>query len=158
MKLVVSHNLFLTKEQRYKWHDGEDLEVVGVSVPVWVDGQDTSEPSSEIFTKYQLKSEGGKPSLKAKRKYYEINVPKVAVCEKPKIPEFLLSLLPKREQDKLQGLTSGLSLQNLLDLKDGGSEWLAFKTNTKITKNKKKINATHFIEIKDMSGLLDSLA
>ncbi|NIQ13767.1 MAG: hypothetical protein GTO02_04995, partial [Candidatus Dadabacteria bacterium] len=47
MKLVISHNLFLTKEQRYKWHDGEDLEVVGVSVPVWLDEKKSSEPATE---------------------------------------------------------------------------------------------------------------
>lgn len=158
MKLLVSHNLFLSKEQRYKWHDGEDLEVVGVSVPVWINGQKTSEPASEIFTKYQLRSEGEKISLKAKRKYYEINIPKVAVCEKPKIPEFLWNLLPQKDQDKLREMTTGLSLKNLLDLRDGGSACLAFKTNARITKNKKKVDATHFIEIKDMSELLDSLA
>ncbi|NIQ13766.1 MAG: hypothetical protein GTO02_04990, partial [Candidatus Dadabacteria bacterium] len=50
------------------------------------------------------------------------------------------------------------SLKNLLDLKDGGSKWLAFKTSARITKNKKKIDATHFIEIKDMDTLLGSLA
>lgn len=158
MKLVISHNLFLTKEQRYKWYDGEDLETVGVSVPVWIDGSKTSEPAPEIFTKYQLKSDGDKIVLRAKRKYYEINVPKIVVCEKPKIPEFLWSLLPQREQNKLHELTSGLSLKTLLDLKDGGSACLAFKTSAKITKNKKKVNATHFIEIKDMSELLDTLA
>ena len=57
LSLAIHHNLWLTRDQRYAVHNGIELVIVGVSVPVWVANQkSTSEPAQEIFCKYNLKN------------------------------------------------------------------------------------------------------
>jgi hypothetical protein len=55
LTLTVSHNIFLTKKQRYELSVVEStLEVIGISFPVWFYKGKTSEPAKEVFCKYIL--------------------------------------------------------------------------------------------------------
>ena len=49
--LTISHYVYLNREQRYDIHDLKPVEVIGVSVPVWFNNGNTSEPAKEVFCK-----------------------------------------------------------------------------------------------------------
>src|SRR4051812_16170652 len=54
-RLLVSHQIFLTGEQRRALTKPEsDVQVTGISVPVWVRGKETTEPAQEVFCNYRL--------------------------------------------------------------------------------------------------------
>jgi hypothetical protein len=133
LTLTIAHNVFLTKEQRYGLFDGNTVEVIGVSVPVWYYNGTTSEPATEVFCAYKL--------IPDEKKFY-VNYTKNSY-------ELLLS----KNSYATEGTTETLSLRNLLDLKDGGINWLAFRQFNKIKKNKKDINMVHFVEIKPIQDI-----
>ena len=57
LSIAIHHNIWLTRDQRYAIHDGAEIVVVGVSIPVWVhNNKVTSEPAKEVFCKYYLKN------------------------------------------------------------------------------------------------------
>lgn len=51
---VISHNLFLSSEERKSLQNEKEVMTVGICVPVFVTGQDTSEPAKEIFCSYRV--------------------------------------------------------------------------------------------------------
>jgi hypothetical protein len=134
LTLTISHNVFLTKEERYKLFAGETLDLVGISVPIWYyDGQ-TSEPGNEVFCKYTLTPSDDKIYVNYKKDGYEIFLPRTAYSP---------------EDDKKNPIT----LKNILDVPDGGIAWIAFRQFGKIKKNRKDINMVHFVEIKRIEEL-----
>src|SRR4051812_20500937 len=52
--LTVNHNIFLTRDQRYKVARGEQVEVTGVCVPVWFTKDFSTEPAVEVFCRYHV--------------------------------------------------------------------------------------------------------
>ena len=54
LTLVISHNINLSREERYNLHQGKPVTTVGVSVPVWFEKGNTSEPAQEVFVLYRL--------------------------------------------------------------------------------------------------------
>jgi len=130
--LCISHNIFLTREQRYSWFEGKEIEVIGVSIPVWYKDGDTSEPAIEVFSKYKLINKTQNIFVKHLDDGYEITAPKIPVNDSP-------------------------CIRDLLDLKDKGSEWFAFRQYSKIKNKKQTLNLAHFVEIKDIVMLENSL-
>lgn len=122
--IAVSHNIYLTYEERYSLHENKKIETTGISVPVWFYKGSTSEPGNEIFCKYLITCQKGERPIKHNQQGYEINI------------------------------TNSL---NLLDLKDGGSEWLNFKQFNKVKKGKIFYNFIHFVEIKPIEILLRTI-
>ncbi len=137
LTLTIAHNVFLTREQRYSLCEGNTLDVVGVSVPVWYYKRETSEPATEVFCKYKLIPSDDKIYVNYTKDGYEL---------------FLSKTTFQTEDDK-----GGISIKSLLDVKDGGVAWLAFRQFGKIKKNRKDINMIHFVEIKPMEDLEESL-
>ena len=132
--LTVSHSLFLDRTQRYNLAKGEELEVVGVNVPVWFYKGKTSEPANEIFCKYKLIPSDNKIFVNNDDLGYTV-------------------FLPKQTEG-----TNPIILKNLLDIKDGGIEWLAFRQFAKAKKGKKVIDIVHFVEIKKVEDLYQSIS
>ena len=53
--LTVSHNVFLSREQRYALVADKAVRTLGVSVPVWLKKSGkTDEPAEEVFCWYEL--------------------------------------------------------------------------------------------------------
>lgn len=53
--LTISHNVFLTREERYALVGGKSIRKIGVSVPIWLKKSGkTDEPAEEIFCWYEL--------------------------------------------------------------------------------------------------------
>src|SRR5262252_8141079 len=73
--ITVLHNIFLTRDERYKLASGEDVETVGVSVPVWFHRGKTTEPAVEVFCKYKLTNAPVQTPITSIDGGYLVNVP-----------------------------------------------------------------------------------
>lgn len=131
--------MFLTRQQRYNLADNEEVEVVGVSVPVWYYQGKTSEPGNEVFVKYQLCPTDHKIFVKHNDTGYEI-------------------YLPHKSFNPEDNRANPFTIRNLLDEKDGGISWIAFRQFGKAKKNKRTVNIIHYIEIKTVEELMASLS
>jgi hypothetical protein len=126
--LTVSHNIFLTRDERYRLHKGEKLIVTGVSVPVWFKKGSTSEPAQEVFCTYELTNEPGEKPISTIENGYLINLPQ------------------KSEKSPASSI-------GLLDINDGGSEWVEFRQYNTVYRDGKKYNLVHFVEVKPIELL-----
>lgn len=134
LTLSVSHNVFLNRTQRYDLFDNKEIEVVGVSVPVWFYNEKTSEPGHEVFCKYRLIPTEFNLLVKHNNVGYDIYLPQKT---------------HNTDEDKINPLT----IKNILDIKDGGVSWLAFRQFGKTKKNKRMVSIINFVEIKDIEEL-----
>jgi hypothetical protein len=147
--LTISHYIYLTREQRYALHEGNKLEVTGVSVPVWFKKGNTSEPAQEIFCKYTISNDSSSNrSIVPTTTGYEINLPQKLKFANESVPE---------ETQVVVSVYLGTS-ERLLDINDGGSEWLEFRQFSKIQQGTNKFNVVHFVEIKPIELLEDTLS
>ena len=141
--LCVSHNIFLTRDQRYDIYKGEKVEVVGVSVPVWFyNKSEVSEPASEIFCKYIIANDDINQSkvIDIVEEGYEIYL-SGGEGSMSKIKKFF----KKRDYIPFSKL--------LIDIKDGGAEWINFK----VYDVSDKVTIIHSIEIQKIETLNKSL-
>lgn len=134
LTLTVSHNIFLSKEQRYSLSEpGYIAEVVGVSVPVWFLSGSTSEPAKEVFSIYRLVISDENKAISKHSQGYFINLPRT-----------------------LQTISIPVA-QILMDPEDGGRGTLQYKEYSASRSKGRKFNVVHTIEIYDESELLGSI-
>jgi hypothetical protein len=133
--LTISHYIYLSKEERYQLFNQIPLETVGISIPVWFDKGTTSEPAKEIFCRYCITNNKTSKSISSNLEGYNINLP---------------------QNFKNYKLYESSAIR-LLDAKDGGCEELAFKQNAKLNKDNKNYSVIHFIEIKPIEVLLETI-
>lgn len=134
LTLTISHNIFLSKEQRYALSEpGLVVEVVGVSVPVWFFSGKTSEPAKEVFSLYKLVISDDNKAISKHKHGYFINLPR-----------------------SLQTISIPIA-QILKDYEDGGRGTLQYKEYSTSKSNGRKFNVVHTIEIYDDKDLLDSI-
>lgn len=151
--LSISHNIFLTPEQRMSWFNGQNIHVIGVSCPIWHDEKTTSEPANEVFSIYTLLNSEENIFIRDVDNGYEITVPKEP-AEAPPYNVFDKMTTDEKMHWQSQQTTT---IKNILDIKDGGIEWLAFRQFNK-TRHSDGLNIVHYVEIKDISELIDTLA
>lgn len=120
LTLTISHNIFLTREQRYLIANKEKIEVIGVSVPVWFYRGNTSEPAKEIFSKYILTNLETNEAILRTKEGYQINLP--------------------------QKVESSSVEKRLLDITDGGAECLFYREFNKVSKPT-TYDLIHFVQI-----------
>lgn len=108
LTLTISHNIFLTREERYKITKGEPIEILGISVPVWFYRGNTSEPAKEIFCKYIVTNDEKNTPIFSTKTGYQLNLPKA--------------------------IDNQNSEKKLLDISDGGAECLFYKEFNKVYK------------------------
>ena len=148
--LTISHHIYLTNEQRYKIHEGEPLSLDGVAIPVWFYKGNTSEPAQEIFCHYLLKNDktGTSITFNAKEGKFIVNMPHVEIISNDSEVD---QNFKKVVQSKV-----GTS-DNLLEIKDGGTGFCEFKFYQKFEIDKKLHHLIHFVEIKPIDILTDTL-
>jgi len=124
--LTIAHNLFLTKEERYRMKTSlMEVDTVGIALPVWVHGTMTSEPAEEIYCRYKVRNFAS-PGIDA---VYMNN------------EGFVLSLGDK-------------SLwESVLDVKDGGCGSIYLSHQGVIVNNQTEMLVIHYINIQDISVL-----
>lgn len=121
---VISHNIFLTKEQRIGLQDESAIvETMGSCIPVRVRHATTNEPANEIFCMYRIAH----------------SEPKQIIQEDQGWIIYLPDVRP------------------LINIKDGGSEFLAIVYHDIVTINDTSYPVLHQIAISDWSCLERSI-
>jgi hypothetical protein len=154
LRLTIYHNVHLTKDQVYDLHDGKEIVAVGVSMPIWFVGKLTSEPANEVFCKYYLKNPKQEKPIKILEDGYEITIPH-HLGESPDIHEAMENLT---KLEKINAKTKKeVSSKNLIDIADGGSEFLNYRELDKVIVNNKELSIMHYVVINRMQKLEESL-
>lgn len=143
--LTVSHYLYLTKEQRYGLNEGEDINIVGICVPVWFSKGNTSEPAQEIFCKYKIQNPRQSVNIKQTDDGFTIIMPNLEADDS--VNEELM----KTAQNKI-----GTS-ESLLDLADGGKEFCEFRLYQKLQVNDELHHLIHYIDIRPIEVLTKTI-
>lgn len=120
LRLTVSHYIYLSRDQRYALHNGESLEIVGISVPVWFMKGNTSEPAKEVFCKYKITNQPGNRIINLTEDGYCVNLPQKVLKE-------------NSSEEANQAVNLRMS-EKLLDIKDGGSERFEFRQYNNLDK------------------------
>lgn len=163
LSLNIHHNIHLTREQRYALHAGEDVSVVGVSIPVWLINKITSEPAKEVFCMYYLKNPRLETPIMIMEDGYEINLPyrkgqKVEMSNEEW--RELRNTDPAKLDEIMKQQVREVSSKRLLDLCDGGCAQLNFKERNNIRiqfKNNNLVSVMHHVCISTMEKLTLSL-
>lgn len=160
LNIAIQHIIHLTKKQRYALHDGIDIVVTGISIPVWHLGKNTSEPAKEVFCNYYLRNSKNDIPLKIKKDGYEITLP-YRKGEKLEISNEDWRELNLHNPDKLdlmyQQCKTEISSKNILDKKDGGDTHLKYREHSNAKHKDKIINVSHYVKILDIQELENSL-
>ena len=160
LHLSINHNIHLSREQRYRLHNGGEVNVVGISIPVWHNKHKTSEPAKEVFCMYRLRNSKLEIPIQILDDGYLIYMPNRPGQEKPLSDEEWRYLnMHNREALSLhyKQCVPEMSAKNLLDSQDGGSECLIYREHNKIKKNERLINIVHFVNMNKIEHLTDSL-
>ena len=160
--LVIAHNLFLTREERYQLADGEPIEIVGVSLPVWFSPKHTSEPAEEIFCKYSIHNNPNEPSATVQRIAggYRINVPQIPKNWTPAEPltdEEWRTMSDKEVAAWYKKYGTPPNANYLKDTIDRGREYLKFRYLGEFTEDEKTTQLIHYCQMKTIEALNLSL-
>ena len=157
--LSIMHNIFLTREERYALHEGEDITTVGISLPVWFRKGSTSEPAEEVFCEYTIINEVETKPLQAKKSGYIINVPQLPEDYEPRelSNEKWWKMSPKERVKWYGNNPVPVSSKCLLDLVDFGTKHLSFKITQNASESESSFNILHFIIIRDQKAIEESL-
>lgn len=157
--LSLSHFIYLTREERYSLHDGIPVNVIGITLPVWFHRGDTSEPASEVFTEYLIENDPDKDSIiYTTFKGFQFNLPQIPKdFERVEVSNDEWRRMSDLDKKDLADMNEEpLNSKLLLDLKDGGSEYLHWEQHTKKNKGKRVLAIKNYLEIKDVSKLEES--
>ena len=160
LNLTIQHVIPLTRKQRYALHEGINLIVIGVSVPVWYMNKATSEPAKEVFCKYSISNTKEDTPITAKDDGYEMVLP-YRPGKKLGLTNEQWRELNMKNPDKLERMyaecVQEVSSVNLLDLEDGGSAFLNYREHSEVRHEGKKLHIVHFVQICDVDRLSENL-
>jgi hypothetical protein len=122
--LIVTHHLFLTREQRYALQTSNSpIDLVGISSPIWVNnGKWESDVNHEVFCKYQI-VHSDKPDKQTVRITSD---------------GYIITL-------------TGTMNSNLKDIEDDGSTCLMLTHRNIVIAEGQQLPVLHCVEIEDMS-------
>lgn len=158
---TVSHNIFLTREERYLIHDGKSVETTGIAIINEFSSNDKEEKQEilkEIFCKYVISYCKENVPVQITSEGFVVKIPhrpKKTIVELT--DEDFLKLNSREYNNLFKKNTSEISSKNLLDLKDGGDESLIYRERYKGVLGNKKILQTHHFQISDIGVLINSL-
>lgn len=161
LTLAIYHNIHLTRDQRYHLHAGLDLEVVGVSIPIWFNNKISNEPAKEVVCKYKLRNTKENMPIEFEPDGYLINIPHKPGVNPTLTDEEWRKLYaeePELLQQIYQQCWGELSTQNLLDIKDGGSAHLYYREHNKLKSEGKDVHLVHFVVISKIEELIESFS
>jgi hypothetical protein len=165
LALFVTHSIFLTKEEKERLLNKEDLVVLGHCVPVWVDAKTgkTTEPAAEIFCNYTLTN--GESTLAdvelVPKSGFRISLPKSNWSPPEPIDYELLSSLESAERivrlkDREKWWFNNPKPPDAENLRLSG--YLRFEVKKTKQKTARRVHSTqHVVEISDIERLEESL-
>jgi hypothetical protein len=154
--LLISHNLFLTQNQRYTLVRGNPITVVGVSLPVWFTNKTgkSTEPANEVFCNYKISVKNG-PLAMCVENGYDINLPPRNKSKKPTDDEW--KQMSDDEKESWYNDNQTNNVDNLRDISDNGSEYLRLEEQkTMIVSENLIVSVVHILEIKKIEDLENS--
>lgn len=162
--LFVTHSVFLTKNDIESLDASGMVEVMGHSVPVWVNAStgSTTEPGEELFCTYRLvKSEDASRDVRLiPKKGYEIFLPGVSEWSEP--PRVNYEEIAEWTSERRMALMSEMDKwwfsnprpQDISNLKNG---YLRFDVRKNSDKESGLNPEYHVLEIADVGRLANSL-
>ena len=160
LSLTIHHNIHLTKEQRYALHEGQEIQAIGISVPVWFSNKITTEPAREIFCKYFISNPKKDVPIQVLEDGYDVSLP-YREGTKLDISDEEWRYLNLQKPDVLESMYKNMiqevSSKNLLDPEDGGSACLIYREHNKIKKGDSHLTIMHFVCMYSMDLLTNSL-
>lgn len=142
--LYISHNIFLSREQRYNLYSGKKEKVVGVNVSCWSPKKMIENEYTESFCFYRII-----PKRKTNYKIKKTQKGYLIYLTNNKI----FSIFDFIYNHKNENRVNDNDVKNLLDIKDGGKEWMFLKEET----NQNNLTIKHSIEIHKLESLLESI-
>lgn len=158
--LILSHNIYLTRQERYALIEQETIDVVGVCLPVWFTIKYLTAPTEEVFCKYSISNFGPEQDIKVVGGGYQINLPQIPSDWIPAEPLTNEQWRDMSENEKRIWYKRNSTPKNakwLADVCDGGGEQLYFRQVTSLYENKTKIKLVHFVSIKTIEILTESV-
>jgi hypothetical protein len=156
--LSVAHNIYLTRDERYALVEGKPIEVIGVSLPVWLSAKYAFKPVEEVFCKYSIYNNPNEPPATVSfiNEGYRINLPQIPEMWSPPIPltdEMWLKMSDKDLSMWYKTHETPKNASNLRDIEDGGAEYLRFK----YLGERDEIQVMHHCEIKKIEDLIEAI-
>jgi len=158
--LTIHHNIFLTREERYKIIDREPITIAGVSIPVWVLNKSglSTEPGAEVFCLYHIENIATeKQNIRKAKDGYTINLPQMPEDYVPIPPPSIERWLEMADNEKENWYLEQRKFKtamNLRDRQDGGAEYLRFEKQRKAKFKKGPfIHVAHWVEMKPIEIL-----
>jgi hypothetical protein len=149
-QLSISHLIFLTRDERYKLVAGEEITVVGVSVPI----RSPEDIPVEVFCRYILQNKSENLRILNTPAGYLINLPQKVHVQIPILSDDEWRAMSRAEQeDWYERYRLPATAESLKDIRDGGAAYLKFH----YISLSKQSRVVHIIEIKTMELLLQSL-
>ncbi len=137
-KLTILHNIQLSREERYYLQNEENVvQIIGICVPVWCNGEETSEPAREIFCRYVLKNSKIDKAIRILEDGFIITLPNYI---KVKATDGLIFANKSNNQR---------SYKNLLDPIDCGGRTLQYREKNKAIYKNRQITIMHYVNIRD---------
>ena len=159
LSLSILHNIHLNKKQIYDLHDGIDLNIIGICVPVWIDNKNTSEPAKEVFCNYCIKNTKEEIPIKILNNGFEITLPfRSSSSIDVNDDEFLYCLKKNKLENLYKNKNNETSSKNLLDISYGGSKFLTYGELNTVIFNDETIDIFHNVIISSVEYLLESLS
>lgn len=155
--LSILHSIFLTPKEVENLISGEEVDAIGVSVPVWYYQGNTSEPAEEVFCKYKLKVSDKKESVSTLKNGhgYSINFPKLSSDYKEQVlSKEQITTMSKEELAKWH--KDNPKTSNVNDLVSE-KEKTSFKQFVKRKQKGKMTNLIHCVELMSANKLLESM-
>jgi hypothetical protein len=141
--LFLSHQIFVTKEQRYELYQGEKVETVGSFIETTNINNVQDFFPKEIFARYIIDSLISDEHITSTADGYKIHMP----------VKFLYSDADLENVD----LDSTVFIEDILDNEDGGREEIFFKwRKILISEKNKKYIIMHSVSIRDIEVLRSS--
>jgi hypothetical protein len=157
LTLSITHLIFLTEKERYAVVNGEIINTIGVSLPIWFFKGSTSEPAEEVFCRYCITNIPKNKTIEPKKTGYILNLPQKQILDNPISNEDWRKMTEEQRDLWYKSRLQPPSCQSLLNLKDGGAGQLTLKLAERRKIKKKIVSVIHFIIIRDMKILLESL-
>lgn len=158
--LTIHHNIFLTREERIALHSGESLEVIGYAIPVWTEGDATTEPAKEVFCRYYLLNLKQDEMIKILDDGFEINIPNKISKPVKNISNEVWRKMNAQEKLIYSNLVGdSVTSLNLLDIADGGAGSIMYREHNKFEQEEdgEMYSIIHFVTISAIDSLLCSI-
>jgi hypothetical protein len=159
LTLSIQHNIYLDRNQRYALHNQEDVDTIGVSIPVWHFKERTSEPAKEVFCHYFLRNPRKEIPIKILKDGYLLCLP-FRITNRPQRELSNAEWLSINQEQREAYYTSTpreMSSASLLDIQDGGSETLMYRESNTVKNGDKFMKIVHYVSLYDMKYLNRSL-